>query len=186
MFGLLRLLPLAITVGGLCAQPIFGLMIVASFFWMIISGIYGIVRDGPDLANIPENVRVMEIDGPHTSARPRHGQVVTLTLRNIHGFQSTPKSSDDTPLWAACLGSGERVVVMPMDWIMGDDMSPTFPRIGPKSSMKVDFITKLDWDYEPMRAGENLHDCRIGGSKRQAIMQLGIDPSDQNRAKRQM
>ena len=186
MFGLLRLIPLIITVGGLAAQPLFWLLVIGSFFCMAVSGIYTIVRDGPDLAlvNIPENIRVTEVEGPHPSARPRHGLVVTLTIHNTHSYQWTPHLTAETPLWTACLGTGNRVVSMPMDWIMGQDSTPTFPRIGPHSSMAVDFLTKLDWDYEPLGRSEYLHDCKIGGTKSQAMMQLGVDPSDQNRARR--
>jgi hypothetical protein len=119
--------------------------------------------------------------------------VITLTLSNNDFYRHT---STEQPLWLACeavgalteddqlMGHYARIVAMKADWTVSEGSVPAYPTVTPGETRDVDFSTHFDWDYEPLSDREVIRDCAIGGSQFQAMMQMGVDPSDANRGNR--
>lgn len=154
--------------------------------------------DGPEIAtdSVAATVQVMRVTaGPHPSPIARRGEMISVALRNNSGFRHTAADdgNHDAPLYLSCavggtllrdgvrLGQYDRVVAMKLDWIIGPDGNPTFPVLRPGETRIVDFSTKLDWDFKPISADEQLGKCRVGGDKYQALMLWNIDVANQNR-----
>jgi hypothetical protein len=195
----------ALGFGGLFAvamallfSPLGAGLILLMMVYQLGAVVVSLVVDGLDIAtdDIAATVQVARIiAGPHPSPVARHGEVVSVALHNSSRFRHTPldDGDHDAPLYLSCavggtlsqdnvrLGQYNRVVAMKLDWIIDADGNPSFPILRPGETRTVDFSTKLDWDFDPIKDHERIGRCLVGGDKYQALMLWGINVADRNR-----
>jgi hypothetical protein len=177
-------------------MPIFGLIAIIVIIVSLFNVVAGFFANGVEMFYkiVPEHIQIVQIVGvQHMSPLVRHGEIVTVRLTNDDWYRH---SSTKEPLWIAChvggtliekdqsMGNYMRVVAMKQDWTVGPDSNPAYESLRAGETKNMDFSTHLDWDYEPLSGGEIIHDCVIGGNRFQAMMQMNVDPKDQNRAHR--